>query len=147
MLFALLQLPTLSIWVAPEVNAPKMEWQSLLGPLVRLNVYPREFVITSLTRQLGQYADVEQPEIWRTYFSKPTERKVDDIDANKNNLRFSLNGLQASSSIKSPETNLMRRRPNYSPSSTRSCGHHRQLGRRYWTTWRWSPVSIRSVRE
>ena len=35
-----------------------------------------------------------QPEIWKTYFSNPTDRKVDDIDANKSNLRFTLRGLQ-----------------------------------------------------
>jgi ubiquitin conjugation factor E4 B len=38
------QLPTLPIWVAPGVTAPKVEWQSLLGPLSRLSVFPREFV-------------------------------------------------------------------------------------------------------
>lgn len=30
--------------MAPNVTAPKLEWQSLLGPLTRLNVFPREFV-------------------------------------------------------------------------------------------------------
>jgi ubiquitin conjugation factor E4 B len=39
-----MQLPTLPVWVAPGVDAPKLEWQSLLGPLTRLSVYPREFV-------------------------------------------------------------------------------------------------------
>ncbi|WVR06922.1 hypothetical protein IAU60_003958 [Kwoniella sp. DSM 27419] len=36
-------LPTLPIWIAPDVTAPKLEWQSLLGPLIRLSVFPREF--------------------------------------------------------------------------------------------------------
>nr|KIR85337.1 ubiquitin-conjugation factor E4 B [Cryptococcus tetragattii IND107] len=72
-------LPTLPIWVAPNVTAPKLEWQSLLGPLTRLNVFPREF-----------------PEIWKTYFSNPTERKKEDIDANKSNLRFTLGSLHSS---------------------------------------------------
>ncbi|KAK1924344.1 ubiquitin elongating factor core-domain-containing protein [Papiliotrema laurentii] len=72
-------LPSLSIWMAPGVTAPKMEWQSLLGPLTRLSVYPREF---------GQ--------IWKAYFSNPTERKTDDINANKSNLRHTLNALQTS---------------------------------------------------
>ncbi|KAK4689997.1 ubiquitin conjugation factor E4 B, partial [Tremellales sp. Uapishka_1] len=71
--------PTLSVWVAPNVTAPKIEWQSLLGPLTRLSVYPREF-----------------PEIWKTYFSDPTERKTADIDANKANLRNALGGLHSS---------------------------------------------------
>ncbi|OCF74479.1 ubiquitin-conjugation factor E4 B [Kwoniella mangroviensis CBS 8886] len=72
-------LPTLPIWVAPGVTAPKLEWQSLLGPLTRLNVFPREF-----------------PEIWKTYFSNPTERKKEDIEANKSNLRYTLGGLHGS---------------------------------------------------
>lgn len=72
-------LPTLGIWVAPNVDAPKIEWQSLLGPLTRLSVYPREFA-----------------QVWKTYFSNPTERKTADIDANKSNLRHVLGALQSS---------------------------------------------------
>ncbi|WVQ80243.1 hypothetical protein IAT38_002348 [Cryptococcus sp. DSM 104549] len=72
-------LPTLPVWVAPNVVAPKLEWQSLLGPLTRLSVFPREF-----------------PEIWKTYFANPTDRKKDDIDANKSNLRYTLGGLHTS---------------------------------------------------
>ncbi|OCF33004.1 ubiquitin-conjugation factor E4 B [Kwoniella heveanensis BCC8398] len=72
-------LPTLPVWVAPDVTAPKLEWQSLLGPLSRLSVYPREF-----------------PEIWKTYFSNPTDRKKEDIEANKSNLRYTLGGLHTS---------------------------------------------------
>ncbi|ODN80543.1 hypothetical protein, variant 2 [Cryptococcus amylolentus CBS 6039] len=72
-------LPSLPIWVAPNVVAPKLEWQSLLGPLTRLSVFPREF-----------------PEIWKTYFSNPTERKKEDIDANKSNLRYTLSSLHTS---------------------------------------------------
>nr|ODN80157.1 ubiquitin-conjugation factor E4 B [Cryptococcus depauperatus CBS 7841] len=72
-------LPTLSIWIAPNVTTPKLEWQSLLGPLTRLNVFPREF-----------------PEIWKLYFSNPTERKKEDIDANKDSLRYTLGNLHSS---------------------------------------------------
>ncbi|KAK8864525.1 hypothetical protein IAR55_001775 [Kwoniella newhampshirensis] len=70
-------LPSLGVWVAPNVTAPKLEWQSLLGPLTRLSVFPREF-------------------IWKTYFSNPTDRKKDDIDANKSNLRYTLSALHTS---------------------------------------------------
>lgn len=38
------QLPSLGVWLAPNADAPRAEWQSLLGPLARLSVYPREFV-------------------------------------------------------------------------------------------------------
>ncbi|WWD17165.1 hypothetical protein CI109_101603 [Kwoniella shandongensis] len=36
------------------------------------------------------------PEIWKTYFSNPTERKKEDIDANKSNLRYTLTALHTS---------------------------------------------------
>ncbi|WOO81182.1 Ubiquitin conjugation factor E4 [Vanrija pseudolonga] len=72
-------LPSLPVWVAPSVTAAKVEWQSLLGPLTRLSVFPREF-----------------PEIWKEYFSNPTDRQTADIDANKANLRHSLEYLQTS---------------------------------------------------
>lgn len=72
-------MPSLDIWVAKGVTAPKIEYASLLGPLVRLSVYPREFA-----------------SIWKTYFSDPTERKKDDIDANKGNLRHTLAALHQS---------------------------------------------------
>ncbi|KLT45417.1 hypothetical protein CC85DRAFT_282483 [Cutaneotrichosporon oleaginosum] len=72
-------LPSLPVWVAPNVQGSTLEWKSLLGPLTRLSVFPREF-----------------PEIWKTYFSNPTDRKVADIDANKANLRHTLGGLQTS---------------------------------------------------
>ncbi|KAL1411414.1 Ubiquitin conjugation factor E4 [Vanrija albida] len=72
-------LPSLPVWVAPGVTAARLEWQSLLGPLTRLSVYPREF-----------------PEIWKEHFSNPTDRQTADIDANKANLRHSLEYLQSS---------------------------------------------------
>lgn len=37
-----------------------------------------------------------QADIWKTYFSNPTERNVKDIDANKSNLRLPLGSLQVS---------------------------------------------------
>jgi hypothetical protein len=37
-----------------------------------------------------------QAEIWKTYFSNPTERKVADIDANKDNLRHAMGSLHTS---------------------------------------------------
>jgi ubiquitin conjugation factor E4 B len=38
------QLPQLAVWMAPNATAARLEWQSLLGPLTRLSVFPREFV-------------------------------------------------------------------------------------------------------
>jgi ubiquitin conjugation factor E4 B len=37
-----------------------------------------------------------QPQIWKSFFSNPTDRKVGDIDANKSNLRGTLGGLHDS---------------------------------------------------
>lgn len=86
------QLPSLPVWVAPSVTAAKVEWQSLLGPLTRLSVFPREFV----SRTWSKNVDNVQPEIWKEYFSNPTDRQTADIDANKANLRHSLEYLQTS---------------------------------------------------
>lgn len=86
-------LPSLPIWVAPGVTASKIEWQSLLGPLTRLSVFSREFVSLRGAHHLTVLTD--QPQIEKTYFSNPTERRTADIDANKANLRNSLEGLQS----------------------------------------------------
>jgi ubiquitin conjugation factor E4 B len=80
--------------MAPSADAPRIEWQSLLGPLARLSVYPREFVSSGVVSLLSSQSTDRQAEIWKTYFSNPTERNVKDIDANKDNLRHTLNGLQ-----------------------------------------------------
>ncbi|WVF71299.1 hypothetical protein IAT40_006102 [Kwoniella sp. CBS 6097] len=69
-------LGAVAVLVQVKSIAASLEWQSLLGPLTRLSVYPREF-----------------PEVWKTYFSNPTDRKKEDIEANKSNLRHTLGGL------------------------------------------------------
>ena len=83
------------MWLAPSADAPRIEWQSLLGPLARLSVYPREFVSGTVAIAVAYSMLTDgQAEIWKTYFSNPTERNVKDIDANKDNLRHTLGGLQ-----------------------------------------------------
>jgi ubiquitin conjugation factor E4 B len=69
---SLLQLPSLSIWMAPGVTAPKMEWQSLLGPLTRLSVYPREFA----SRPRIQFSDLRAKFGKHTSPTPPRERRM-----------------------------------------------------------------------
>lgn len=46
--------------------------------------------------QLRESLLIIKGEIWKAYFSNPTERTVADIDANKANLRSTLKALQTS---------------------------------------------------
>jgi hypothetical protein len=39
-----LQLPTLKVWFETTAKPEQIEWFSLLGPITRLSVFPREFV-------------------------------------------------------------------------------------------------------
>jgi len=41
---AALQLPTLKVWFETTAKPEQIEWFSLLGPITRLSVFPREFV-------------------------------------------------------------------------------------------------------
>jgi len=108
--------------MAPNVDASKLEWQSLLGPLSRLSVYPREFVCVFTVHLCSRLQS--QPEIWKAYFSNPTERKKDDIDANKSNLRHTLGGLQVCRLDDSRCTAELRQRLSFSTSTTPSFGPH-----------------------
>lgn len=70
-------LPRLGVWFQVSAKAHEIEWFSLLGPLTRLNVFPREF-----------------PSIWKAYFAKPDERRKADMEANKQNLQLTVTSLQ-----------------------------------------------------
>ncbi|GHJ85049.1 hypothetical protein NliqN6_1451 [Naganishia liquefaciens] len=69
--------PSLAVFFLASAAPEQVEWFSLLGPLTRLSVFPREW-----------------PSVWKTYFSKPDERTKADIEANQAGLRASLAQLQ-----------------------------------------------------
>ncbi|KIL63235.1 hypothetical protein M378DRAFT_79950 [Amanita muscaria Koide BX008] len=66
-------------WNPPNVTAFNFEAKSLLGPLVRLGVFPREW-----------------PGIAQMYFSEPEKRTRNDIESSFASLRGTLKSLQAS---------------------------------------------------
>lgn len=39
-----MQIPKLSVWYLATAGPEQIEWMSLLGPLTRLSVFPRDFV-------------------------------------------------------------------------------------------------------
>lgn len=66
-------------WNPLNATAPTFEHWSLLGPLCRLGVFPREW-----------------PTIAKTYFSDPEKRTRDDIESSYASLRGTLKSLQSS---------------------------------------------------
>ncbi|KAJ9110282.1 hypothetical protein QFC19_001685 [Naganishia cerealis] len=69
--------PKLAVFYLASASPDQIEWFSLLGPLTRLSVFPREW-----------------PSVWTTYFAKPDERSKGDVEANQEGLRGSLVQLQ-----------------------------------------------------
>ncbi|CDZ97514.1 Ubiquitin fusion degradation protein-2 [Phaffia rhodozyma] len=71
-------LPTLPIWLLETASAPQIEFMSLLGPLTRLSVFPREF-----------------PDVAKTHFFKLENDKQSEINESaQNTLRATLFSLQ-----------------------------------------------------
>ncbi|KAJ9117556.1 hypothetical protein QFC22_004406 [Naganishia vaughanmartiniae] len=69
--------PNLAVFFLANASPEQIEWFSLLGPLTRLSVFPREW-----------------PSVWKTYFAKLDERSKGDVEANQEGLRGSLVQLQ-----------------------------------------------------
>ncbi|EIM85743.1 uncharacterized protein STEHIDRAFT_59114 [Stereum hirsutum FP-91666 SS1] len=66
-------------WCANDADAPNFERASLLGPLLRLNVFPTEW-----------------PHIAKTYFTDVEGRPAQDVESARNSLRGTLKSLQSS---------------------------------------------------
>ncbi|KZS93704.1 hypothetical protein SISNIDRAFT_474241 [Sistotremastrum niveocremeum HHB9708] len=66
-------------WCPENASASSFERSSLLGPLIRLGVFQREW-----------------PTISKTYFSEPEKRTRADVDASNTSLRATLHNLQTS---------------------------------------------------
>ncbi|KAL5501546.1 UFD2 [Sanghuangporus vaninii] len=66
-------------WNPSSATAPTFELTSLMGPLLRLNVFPREW-----------------PIIANTYFSEPDKRSHVDIESSNASFRGTLKSLQSS---------------------------------------------------
>ncbi|TFY76233.1 hypothetical protein EWM64_g7779 [Hericium alpestre] len=66
-------------WNPPNATAAGFEHQSLLGPLLRLNVFPRDW-----------------PHIGESYFANVEGRPANDVESSRNSLRGTLKSLQSS---------------------------------------------------
>ncbi|THH20082.1 hypothetical protein EW146_g1184 [Bondarzewia mesenterica] len=66
-------------WNPPDANAVNFERLSLMGPLLRLNVFPGDW-----------------PRILKTYFSEMDSRPAVDVESARNSLRGTLKSLQSS---------------------------------------------------
>ena len=71
------QFPRLSVWFDKAALPHQIEWLSLLGPLTRLSVFPKDF-----------------PSITQKYFLKTDTQSKDDIKANKETLGQMVVNLQ-----------------------------------------------------
>ncbi|TDL23245.1 hypothetical protein BD410DRAFT_747294 [Rickenella mellea] len=72
-------IPKLPEWNPAHASAPTFERVSLMGPLMRLSVFDREW-----------------PAITQTYFSNPEKRSRADVDSSNASLRGTLKSLQSS---------------------------------------------------
>ncbi|KIJ54955.1 hypothetical protein M422DRAFT_153298 [Sphaerobolus stellatus SS14] len=70
-------IPNLSDWCPEDIGPADIEHKSLMGPLLRLGVFSREW-----------------PQIAPTYFSNPTKRTRQDVDSSNISLRGTLHNLQ-----------------------------------------------------
>lgn len=70
-------IPKLSVWYLSSAPPEQIEWMSLLGPLTRLSVFPRDF-----------------PTVWKANFANPSNRKKEDMEACQMGLRTTLETLQ-----------------------------------------------------
>jgi ubiquitin conjugation factor E4 B len=91
----------LAVFFLASANPEQIEWFSLLGPLTRLSVFPREWVSSWQRCFFADIANLrndvllhDQPSVWKTYFAKPDERSKGDVEANQEGLRGSLVQLQ-----------------------------------------------------
>jgi ubiquitin conjugation factor E4 B len=82
-------------WNPPHANAHNFEHLSLMGPLLRLGVFDREWVRCHFSKRHKYIlTDVNQPYVGNTYFSNPEKRHKGEIDSFFASLRGTLKTLQ-----------------------------------------------------
>ena len=81
-------------WNPADATAVTFETRSLMGPLLRLNVFSREWVREAFTTErYGAEADL-QPYITKMYFSNAETRPAADVESSRSSLRGTLKSLQ-----------------------------------------------------
>lgn len=81
-------------WNPADATAVTFETRSLMGPLLRLNVFSREWVReVFITNKYGSEANF-QPYITKMYFSNVETRPPVDVESSRSSLRGTLKSLQ-----------------------------------------------------
>ena len=83
-------------WIPADATAATFETKSLLGPLLRLNVFSREWVCTLLNsdRCKTKTEACCEPYITKMYFSNAETRPAVDVESSQGSLRGTLKSLQ-----------------------------------------------------
>jgi ubiquitin conjugation factor E4 B len=82
-------------WNPADATAVTFETRSLMGPLLRLNVFSREWVREPFTTNNRYRAKVNlQPYITKMYFSNADNRPAVDVESSRSSLRGTLKSLQ-----------------------------------------------------
>ena len=81
-------------WNPADATAVTFETSSLMGPLLRLNVFSQEWVRQALTTDRYRAETRLQPYITKMYFSNVETRPAADVESSRSSLRGTLKSLQ-----------------------------------------------------
>jgi ubiquitin conjugation factor E4 B len=83
-------------WIPADATAATFETKSLMGPLLRLNVFSREWVreLSNSDRCKTKTEARYKPYITKMYFSNSETRPAVDIESSQGSLRGTLKSLQ-----------------------------------------------------
>lgn len=83
-------------WIPADATAATFETKSLMGPLLRLNVFSREWVrgLSNSDRRKTSAEARYKPYITKMYFSNSETRPAADIESSQGSLRGTLKSLQ-----------------------------------------------------
>ena len=83
-------------WIPADATAATFETKSLMGPLLRLNVFSREWVrgLSNFDRCKAKAEARYKPYITKMYFSNSETRPAVDIESSQGSLRGTLKSLQ-----------------------------------------------------
>lgn len=81
-------------WNPAGATAVTFETRSLMGPLLRLNVFSREWVRETVDTDRCRTEVIRQPYITKMYFSNSETRPAVDVESSRSSLRGTLKSLQ-----------------------------------------------------
>jgi ubiquitin conjugation factor E4 B len=121
-------------WNPVDATAVTFETTSLMGPLLRLNVFSREWVRDAfMADRHGAEANF-QPYITKMYFSNVETRPAADVESSRSSLRGTLKSLQVKCSCCSEFCVFIPFSPRCFKSSTLLYGHRPRVARQCWRT-------------